>query len=90
MLGSSTVTVAVPVAMFPLVSVAVMVTVCSPIDSHVKLSGEIVHVAIVLHASVLPLSNCAAVTIAVPPSVIATVAFCSVSTGTVLSAITTF
>ena len=62
---SDNVTVAVPVFMFPLVSVTVKVTMFDPILAQVNVLGETATVAIP-HASLEPLFICAAVIVAVP------------------------
>ena len=81
---SDTVTVAVPVLIFPLTSVTVKVTVLFPIFEQVKLLGEIVLVDIP-HASLEPLSICDAVIVLFPVASNCTEMFCVNTTGLTVS-----
>ena len=85
---SATVTVAVPVFTFPLLSVTVKVTVFIPTFEQVKVLGKIVLVDIP-HASLEPLSICDAVMLALPDPFNCTVMFCVNTTGLTVSDIVT-
>ena len=81
---SCTVTVAVPVFTFPLLSVTVNVTVFAPKLVQVNVLGETVTVAIP-HASLDPLSICEAVILAFPELFNCIVKFCVITTGLTVS-----
>src|SRR5688500_8959496 len=85
---SSTVTVAVQVEVFPLTSVTVKVTVFGPTLAQVKLVISKARLWIP-HASLLPLSICAAVIVALPDASNCTVMFWQIAVGAILSSTVT-
>ena len=81
---SWTVTVAIPVLTFPLLSVTVNVTVLAPIFEHVNVLGETANVAIP-QASLEPLLICEAVILALPELFNCTVMFWVTTNGLTVS-----
>ena len=85
---SATVTVAVPVLIFPFTSVTVNVTVFAPLLAQVNVKGDAV-IVLIPQASDDPLLICEAVIEAVPDEFNWTVIFCVITTGLTVSAIVT-